>query len=190
MDAGRIGTFSPQEDEFAALLLGEPSLYRVFIDPRRIDQLGGLLLSWRRQMGQQQDEAPLSHGWETFLKAVLAHSPGPLLLKSPNHTFRLPWLAQRFPGARFIWLTRAADDVLASNRRMWTSMMERYSLWSHDPVNLEAFLIKAIENHDELLNWARHTLSDRLYMVKFDEVMNDPSNLVRRLVRQLGVKPK
>jgi hypothetical protein len=43
MDEGYIGTYSPQEDEFAALLLGEPSLYRAFIDPRRIDELTEML---------------------------------------------------------------------------------------------------------------------------------------------------
>jgi hypothetical protein len=48
MDEGYIETFSPQEDEFAALLLGEPSLYRVFIDPRRIDELIVHLEQWRQ----------------------------------------------------------------------------------------------------------------------------------------------
>jgi hypothetical protein len=174
-DDGYIGTFSPQEDEFAALLLGEPSLYRTFIDPRRIDEAIGLLEKWRE--GPKTQVEPLSERWETFLKAVISHTPGRLLLKSPNHTFRLPWLAGKFPDAQFIWITRPVPDVLASNRRMWTAMMERYGCWHHSPATLEAFLRTAIRNHDELLDWARGALCGRIEIVTFQEVMQGGANL-------------
>jgi hypothetical protein len=183
MDEGYIETFSPQEDEFAALLLGEPSLYRAFIDPRRIDELMVQLEQWREPL--DTGVQPLSGRWETFLKAVLAQTPGPLLLKSPNHTFRLPWIAKRFPEARFVWLTRPAPDVLSSNRRMWTSMIERYGLWRHNPTALDAFLRAAIRNHDELLEWARGALSERIHVVTFEETMRDPANVASRLIRDL-----
>jgi hypothetical protein len=186
-DDGHIGTFSPQEDEFAALLLGEPSLYRAFIDPRRFDELTGLLEQWRELLDAEVE--PLSDRWETFLKAVFSLTPGRLILKSPNHTFRLPWLADRFPDAQFIWLTRPMPDVLASNRRMWTAMIERYGLWHHDPAALEAFLRTAIRNHDEILDWARSALSERVYVVPFQEVIKDGANLVSKVLGRLGTRP-
>jgi hypothetical protein len=184
MDDGLVDTFSPQEDEFAALLLGEPSLYRAFIDPRRIGELMDLMRQWRSPLAT--GIAPLSDRWEAFLKAVFVQAPGPLLLKSPNHTFRVQWLAKRFPDAKFIWLTRATSDVLASNRRMWTAMIERYGLWSHDPAALETFLLDAIRNHDGLLDWARAELTERLHVVTFDELMHDRANLTSKLLERLG----
>jgi hypothetical protein len=183
-DDGYIGTFSPQEDEFASLLLGEASLYRAFIDPRRFDELADLLEQWREPLDTKV--TPLSDRWETFLKAVSVQASGRLLLKSPNHTFRLPWLADRFPDAQFIWLTRPMPDVLTSNRRMWTAMIERYGLWHHNPAALDAFLRAAIRNHDELLGWARGALSERVHVVTFEEVIRDRGNLVCRLLRRLG----
>jgi hypothetical protein len=186
-DDGHIGTFSPQEDEFAALLLGEPSLYRAFIDPRRLGELTNLLEQWREPSDTEVE--PLSDRWETFLKGVASQAPvRRLLLKSPNHTFRLPWLADRFPDAQFIWLTRPVPDVLASNRRMWTAMIERYGLWHHDPAGLEAFLQAAIRNHDELLDWAHGALSERIHVVTFQEVIRDGPNLVSRLLGKLGAR--
>jgi omega-hydroxy-beta-dihydromenaquinone-9 sulfotransferase len=185
-DDGHIGTFSPQEDEFAALLLGEPSLYRTFIDPRRIDEAIGLLERWRD--GLKREVEPLSDRWETFLKAVISHAPGRLLLKSPNHTFRLPWLAEKFPNSQFIWLTRPVPEVLASNRRMWTAMIERYGRWHHDPAALDAFLRSAIRNHDELLDWARDALSERISVVTFQEVVHDGANLVSKHLSKLGTR--
>ena len=168
------------------MLLGDPSLYRAFIDPRRIDELTVHLEQWRESI--DTEVKPLSERWETFLKAVLVQTPGPLLLKSANHIFRLPWLAKRFPEARFIWLTRPTPDVLASNRHMWTTMIERYGLWRHSPAALEAFLRTAIRNHDELLDWARGALSDRIHLVMFQEVMQDRANLVSRLLERLGTR--
>jgi hypothetical protein len=185
-DDGYIGTFSPQEDEFAALLLGEPSLYRAFIDPRRLDELMDLLEQWRKPLGTVVK--PLSDRWETFLKAIFSQAPGRLLLKSPNHTFRLPWLADRFPEAQFIWLTRPLPDVFASNRRMWTAMIGRYGLWYHDAADLEAFIRAAIRNHDELLDWARGALSERIHIVPFQEVIHDGANLVSKLLSRLGTQ--
>jgi omega-hydroxy-beta-dihydromenaquinone-9 sulfotransferase len=186
-DEGYIRTFSPQEDEFATLLLGEPSLYRAFIDPRRMEEAIGLLEQWRH--GLKPTVEPLSDRWETFLKAVIAYAPGRLLLKSPNHTFRLPWLADRFPDAQFIWVTRPVPDVFASNRRMWTAMIERYGLWHHQTAALEAFLRAAIRNHDELLDWARSALSERIYVVPFQEVIQNGPSLVSRYLDRLGSRP-
>jgi hypothetical protein len=186
MDRGHIGTFSPQEDEFASLLLGEPSLYRAFIDPRRLVELTALLSQWRDS--GDAEVKPLTDRWEIFLKAVFSMAPGPLILKSPNHTFRLPWLADRFPRARFIWLTRHTSDVLESNRRMWTAMMERYGLWHHDPAALDAFLRAAVRNHNEILDWARGALAGRIQFVTFDEVMRDRESLVPRLIEQLQTR--
>jgi omega-hydroxy-beta-dihydromenaquinone-9 sulfotransferase len=184
MDHGVIGTYAPQEDEFAALLLGESSLYRAFIDPRRLDALVELLDQWKTSMVAAAP--PLSTKWETFLKSVSSLNHGPMLLKSPNHTFRLPWLATRFPEARFIWLTRAKDDVLLSNHRMWSTMMQCYGLWRIKSHILDHFLISAIRSHDEILEWARSTIPERLTVASFDEVMNDRPHLVRRLVGGLS----
>jgi omega-hydroxy-beta-dihydromenaquinone-9 sulfotransferase len=180
MDAGLIDTFSPQEDEFAALLLGETSTYRGFIDPRRFDELEVLLDEWRTC--DKAVKPALSARWETFLRAVLSDAPGRLLLKSPTHTFRLPWLAGRFPRARFIWLTRPIPDVLASNRRMWAAMVERYGHWPLDAGKLDNFLQRAIQNHNEILDWARSSIPERLLIASFNEVVETPANLIARIV--------
>ena len=182
MDEGLVGTFTPQEDEFAALLIGERSLYRAFIDPRRLDELTDLLYQWK---SLDPAAPPLSGRWEIFLKAVSQGRPGPLLLKSPNHTFRLPWLASRFPEAQFVWLTRPKKDVLPSNWRMWSAMIQRYGLWQAEARFLETFLENAIKSHDEIFESAQATLSERIHVVTFEEVMGADSRVVSRLLEEL-----
>jgi hypothetical protein len=68
MDRGRIATFGPQEDEFALLLLGEPSAYRGFIDPRRLDECA------RLTRDVDADELPR---WQTFLRGIASRPGGP-----------------------------------------------------------------------------------------------------------------
>jgi len=183
MDEGRIGTFTPQEDEFAALLLGEDSVYRAFIDPRRLTELASLLRQWQEPLSS--GPSPLSANWEGFLKGVCRGTKNPLILKSPNHTYRLPWLAKRFPAGQFIWLTRSKQDVLASNLTMWAAMIDRYSLWRGDLRMLEKFLECAILNHDELLDWGEKTIPDRIHIVPFERVMQDRATLVSELLSSL-----
>jgi omega-hydroxy-beta-dihydromenaquinone-9 sulfotransferase len=183
MDEGRIGTFTPQEDEFAALLLGEDSVYRAFIDPRRFTELAPLLRQWQEPLSTGL--SPLSANWEVFLKGVSQRTENPLILKSPNHTYRLPWLAKRFPEGQFIWLTRSKQDVLASNLRMWTAMIDRYSLWRGDLRVLEKFLEYAMLNHDALLDWGKTTIPDRVHVVPFERVMQDRATLVSELLSRL-----
>ena len=186
MDVGIIDTYSPQEDEFASLLLGEPSTYRAFIDPRRIGELSYLLDAWRTS--GTSTVAPLSEQWETFLRAVLYGRPvsNRLLLKSPNHTFRLPWLARRFPNAQFIWLTRDRSDVLQSNEQMWALMAERYGQWALTPSDLKRYLIYASDNHDEILDWARQAIPERVHLATFSEAIHQTSSLVDRILGFLG----
>jgi hypothetical protein len=183
MDHLQIDTRSAQEDEFAALVLGEPSLYRAFIDPRRLPELTDLLQQW--QIPGQFGVPQLSDRWETFLKAILQERSGRLLLKSPGHTFRVPWLAARFPGARFIWLTRSAGEILSSNHRMWSAMIDRYGLWRCPAGFLEAFLSAALRVHDEIFDWARVALKGRIEVLTFQEVIRDPTQLAATLFERI-----
>src|SRR5215472_10769897 len=67
MDAGIISSRSPQEDEFATLLLGEESVYRGFIDPRRLPECAARLWS----ADDKADASSLSR-WQIFLRGVAA----------------------------------------------------------------------------------------------------------------------
>lgn len=167
MDLGRISTHSPQEDEFALLLLGEPSIYRGFIDPRRLRSCAEILWS--------SAEVPLGR-WEEFLRGVALEAANVrLLLKSPSHTFRLPALRTLFPRAKFIWMARRADEVLPSNLKMWRAMMKIYALWECPPGVLESFL-------NDMLQAGAHVLArcldemppERMLWVDFEELQVDP----------------
>ncbi len=176
MDEGRIETHTPQEDEFAILLLGEPSAYRGFIDPRRLRACGDHLWSGR--------EGALVR-WQDFLRGLAAGAPGVrLLLKSPNHTFRLPLLSRIFQGARFVWIGRHTGEVLASNARMWRAMMDLYGLWECPAGALEGFLEDMLRAGANMLRWCLEEMpTDRMLWTDFEQLRLHPRETLLRILQ-------
>ena len=178
MDQGRIATAGPQEDEFAILLLGEPSVYRGLIDPRRLIECAAPLWS--------SSEGPMSR-WRDFVRGISQSGTGRLLLKSPSHTFRLPLIREAFPRAQFVWIGRHAGEVLASNHRMWRSMMSLYALWDCPTGTLETFLQDAVRACSTVLeSCVAEMPPDRMLWVDYDRLQTEPATVLRQILRFVG----
>lgn len=180
MDAGIISSRSPQEDEFATLLLGEDSVYRGFIDPRRLRECGAQLWS----ADDSADAFASRSRWHSFIRGVAAASQSQrLLLKSPNHTFRMVALRRCFPRAQFIWMGRRSQEVVASNLKMWRAMMARYALWSCPAGVLEEFLQQALRACTAALARSLEELSHaQLLWVDFDDFHTDPGRVLHAVL--------
>lgn len=178
MDQGRITTRSSQEDEFALLLLGEPSLYRAFIDPRRLRTCSEDL--WSSNEGRLER-------WRDFLRGITQGAPGGrLLLKSPSHTFRLSPLRTLFPRAKFIWVARHPGEVLPSNFKMWRAMMGRYGLWGCPPGILESFLEDMLRACARVLTRCLDEMPpEGMLWVDFEELRADPKGVLVRVLQFL-----
>jgi hypothetical protein len=180
MDAGRIATLGPQEDEFALLLLGERSVYRGFIDPRRLGESAEML------SGAPNDSF---ERWLNFIRGIArSRADGRLLLKSPSHTFRLPFLRSQFPRAKYIWIGRHTGEVLASNVRMWRAMMQRYALWHCPPAMLEEFLLTALRACQDVLKQCLDEMTpENLLWIDFEELQGNPKLVLERVARFLQI---
>lgn len=179
MDGLEIRADSPQEDEFALLTLGVPSAYRAFLMPHRLDELGDTL----------DPDFWLAHPqwlpvWEGFLRGVMRNIENtrrPLILKSPNHTFRLPAILRRFPDAKVVWMARPAAEVFHSNRRMWRAMFELHGLTAPaDPAALDRFLARALDALAQVLEACVEPLPPgRCVVVRHDALRAQPLTTVR-----------
>lgn len=180
MDGGSIRVGAPQEDEFALLLQGAPSLYRGFIDPRRLDELAGGLMN--------TDDRHWVAAWLQFLAGVEVQCDmRRLVLKSPNHSFRVETLAETFPAAHLVWIGRPAAQVWGSNLKMWRAMFDTYALWPCPEGALESFLTLCLQRYIERLQWAlAHLPAERVQWLDFDELYTAAPALLQRLSRGLG----
>lgn len=185
MDAVDVGPRSPQEDEFALLALGVPSLYQGFLDPRRLPDLQPLL---DQAFWQGQASGPWPETLAGFLDLCGKAGQGRLAVKSPNHVFRYRALARRFPRARFVWILRDPADLWASNLRMWRAMTDRYGLWEVPPGGLESFLEAGLEAFRSLLQDLREDGTFRRDLVLgYEEMIRDPERSLRPLSGSLGL---
>jgi hypothetical protein len=184
MDQGHIRTHGPQEDELALLLLGEPSFYRGFIDPRR-------LRGCAEKLWSSSDRSELKR-WLDFIRGITRDSTKgqQLLLKSPSHTFRLPLLRLLFPRAKFVWIGRHVGEVVASNVRMWSAMTDRYGLWNCPPATLEGFLQDMLKACSRVLAQCLDDMPrESMLWVDFEELRTDPKQTLQQVLRFLRPTP-
>ncbi len=130
-DNMRMSYDRPQEDEAALALRGVPSPFLTVAFPRRPPQypeyvdLDGLspraLAAWQA-------------GFRRLLQLLLFRRAGRLVLKSPQHTNRLPVLSAMFPRARFVYMIRDPYVVFPSTIHFWRTMYERYGLQGTVPI--------------------------------------------------------
>ena len=188
MDGMTVAATSPQEDEFALLGLGCPSHYQAFLAPERIEEMMPML-----QQSYWLDDPAWLSTWEWFLRAVLRSAPAekqqlPLLLKSPNHTFRLQAILRRFPASRVIWMARDASEVFHSNRKMWTEMFRLYGAPATCPAAaLDAFLASALNESARALEWCSRNLDpSQLVVIPQSQLAADEAVVMCVLREQWG----
>lgn len=187
MDQISISTFSPQEDEFALMAMGVPSVYRGFLDPRRLPEL--VPLTNQAHWMQKERESWL-RALDTFLAWCREPDNDHLIIKSPNHVFRTYALAAHFPKARFLWILRDPAAVWRSNLKMWQAMIERYSLWTAAKRELEDFLEAAFNAYADLLEEMQSNGSFLLQPAYSYELLTSyPSIVLPELLDSLGLGP-
>ena len=89
-------------------------------------------------------------------------------------------------------MLRDPADVFFSNLKMWKAMIEQYALWDIDPEILDreltAFLAAALRYSSEALLYAVNELPPaRLAVVKYDDTINRPAEVIARIQDRLGI---
>ncbi len=191
MDTLTIATDSPQEDEFGLLSRGVDSVYRAFLMPHRLASLEPLL-EQRHWLTEGRWLAEL----ESFMRDVLRTTPGhdlkapphPVLLKSPNHTFRLQALLQRYPRTRFVWVLRDPTEIFLSNRSMWQQMFDLHGLTSARFGDLDRFITAALHESAAALEACLDAAwSDGpWYAVDMNDLLSQPDRVTRRILAALA----
>jgi hypothetical protein len=183
MDGMFVDALSPQEDEFALLARGAPSVYRAWLDPRRWDEV---LPALEQQTWLALPESQWLADWRTFLGWCMPEGASGLAVKSPNHVFRLQALHRVWPQARFVWTLRDPLETWHSNRKMWRAMTAMYGLWQGRAEDLDRFLAKAMSEYAAALRWAADALDPRtVCYLDFDRLTSATAEVLQGLVGQL-----
>jgi hypothetical protein len=183
MDNMAAGFDHPQEDEFALVNLGSPSPYwrlafpneppchMEFLNMQGVSEEG--LRRWKRDMI-----------W--FVKALTVYQQKPLILKSPPHTGRVELLAELFPDARFIHITRDPESLFASSRNLWPSLQTAQGLQLPENEDLDEFIFDAFERMYRGFDQQRDSIQpNRICDVRYEDLVQDPIGQLERIYDHL-----
>ena len=190
MDDMPLGAEFPQEDEFALCTLGAPTPYTRIAFPNRTPlDLDLLNLDTASPAKVERFRVALDY----FFKALTYHYGGrQLVLKSPPHTGRIRKLAQWYPGARFIHLSRDPIRVFGSTLRLWRTLdrVQGFQLARYSDSQLQDFVIASLRQMYEAYFAQRDTLSpDQLVELRFEDLLADPLGEMQQVYERLRLGP-
>ena len=187
MDNMTAGWELPQEDEFAIMNLGLPSPYRRMAFPRQ-DDVDTDYLDLEGVPATDRDHwAATLH---RFLANVSVASDRPLIVKSPTHTGRVKLLAETFPGAKFVHITRDPRMLYPSTCRLWQSLDDVQGLQritdSADTSRLHDYVIGCFRRMYDAFHRDRDAIDDgHLIDIRYEDLVADPVETIADVYHRL-----
>lgn len=185
MDDMSVSFSHPQEDEFALISLGAPSpLLRTAFpnDPPPY-------LEFLNMEGVAEEDLTT---WKSRLRQFVAmqmHAKGKgLVLKSPTHTGRLQVLAEMFPNAKFIHITRDPYQLFSSTQRLWAVLDEAQSFQVPREEDLDEYVFTALERMYSGFERQRPAVDPaRICDLRYEDLIRDPVGTMERIYSQLDL---
>lgn len=185
MDNMDLSFRTPQEDEFAPLLLTLRSLYLGISFPSRLDDYSRYLSfrdASREEIKQWQD----AFLW--FCKKLTLKNNAALLLKSPAHTARIRLILEIFPEARFVHIHRDPYRVFQSQQHYFDTAVWYTYLQKPDVTAIDDGILRRYQQmYDAFFEDRPLVAEDRFCEVRFDDLENDPVNEMRHIYEKLSL---
>lgn len=183
MDNMQYSWTSPQEDEFALLCMGAPSAYESLLVPSLMAD-PQTLLDLRRRSPEEQER--WKQTFDLLLRELTVQQNKPMVLKSPTHGFKFPFLPSSFPRSRFVIIERNPYEVFASNLKLWKTLLEMYSLESFSSEQIETFVLAAYLAHEEAIaEGVRKLAPGTVSRVRYEDLVADPLREMKRVYSEV-----
>lgn len=185
MDDMSMGVGSPQEDDFALCAYGAPTPYRRIAFPNRPSRDH---LNLNLNDASVEVQRQLRESMNYFLKALTVRYDSQLVLKSPPHTGRLQQLAEWFPGAKFVHMSRHPYKLVPSTMRLWKllDLLQSFQIPKYDDTWLKNYIFECKDlMYTAYFEQRTELPANQLVEVKFEELVADPVAEMNRVYEQL-----
>ncbi len=186
MDDMSVRVNSPQEDDFALCAYGAPTPYRRMAFPNR---KGRDHLQLNLSLAEPNQRVELQKALEHFIKSLtICYNSKRLVLKSPPHTGRVKQLAQWFPQAKFVHLSRHPHKIVSSTMRLWKLLdgIQGFQLPNYDDNWLKNYVFECKDLMYQAYFSQRDLLpSNQLAEVRFESLLEDPNAVMQGVYDQL-----
>jgi hypothetical protein len=176
---------TPEEDEWAIALLGQPSPYLTIAFPN-LPPAHPKYLDLEGVPPRQRD------AWKRtlyrFLQALVYKRPGRPVLKSPTHTARIKPLLEVFPDARFVHIVRSPYHAIPSTLNTFRLVYATHGLQEPNGVGLEDMVFSTYERMFRRLEEGRKLVDPaRFHELRYEDLVKDPAGRLGILYGHLGL---
>jgi hypothetical protein len=187
MDNMRQSFGTPQEDEFAPLLMTLRSVYLGITFPRHEARYAPYM-TFEHVPRVEVEDWKRALLW--FCKKLTLKYGRRLVLKSPPHTARVRLLLELFPQARFVHIHRDPLRVFQSQRHYFDTAIWHTYLQRPDCGQIDAGILMRYNTMYDAFFKDRPLIPDsRFHEVRFDDLERDPVGEVRRIYERLDLGP-
>ncbi len=185
MDNMALKFTSPQEDEFAPLLMTLKSVYLGVSFPEATAH-------YDRYMTFRDVDRVEVETWKAaflrFCKKLSLHDKRALLIKSPPHTARIRTILEMFPDARFVHIHRDPYAVFQSQRHFFDTAGWYTYLQKPDLAAVEEGMINRHETmYDAFYEDLPLIPKGRIHEVRYDDLKADPAGEIAKIYDQLSL---
>lgn len=185
MDNMRLSFQTPQEDEFAPLLMTCCSPYLGISFPKRIEHYSRYL-TFHQATADELETWKRAFVW--FCKKLSLNSQATLLLKSPPHTARVRLLLEMFPEARFVHIHRDPYRVFQSQRHFFDTAIWYTYLQKPNLETIDDGILQRYQTMYDAFFEDQHRIPDSRYCeVRFEDLERDPVQVMRGIYDRLSL---
>jgi hypothetical protein len=185
MDNMRMSVSSPQEDDFALCTLGAPTPYRRIAFPNQPNRDH---LALNLSSASPELQADLHRAMDQFLRTLTVRYQSRLVLKSPPHTGRIKQLAEWFPGAKFIHVSRHPYKLVPSTMRLWRLLdsLQGFQVPKYDETKLKNYIFECKElMYSAYFDQKDSLPANQLAEVRFEDLIANPTDVMSSVYDQL-----
>lgn len=185
MDNVTVTWDTPQEDEYALLMMGLPSFHLSLAFPNHppvcLDYLD-------LDRVPRPDREVWKQNLMRFLQRVVYRRPGRLVLKSPEHMARIPTLLEMFPDARFVRIRRNPYLVVTSIVKMLRAVYAHFGLQTPHYAGLEEFVFTTYPKIVQKFEQGREKIDpSRIHELRYEDLVQDPVGQLRAVYDHLNL---
>lgn len=187
MDNMAAGFERPQEDEFGMVSMGAPTTYYRTAFPNEPTPHMETLNS---RDFSPDDRESFRGALTYFLQALTLGKKKRLVLKSPPHTGRVEMLAEWFPGAKFIHISRDPYAIFPSMKHTWMSLdaAQGFQFRNEYGDEMDEFIFDCYERMYKDFDEQRAAVAPENWCeVRYEDLAADPIGQVERIYEQLDL---
>ncbi|MBD3189719.1 MAG: sulfotransferase [Candidatus Heimdallarchaeota archaeon] len=186
MDNVIMGSDEPTEEEYSIGAYDKYGFYNGFIFPRNFDQY-----SKYNSFDEcsPQDVKNWKKRYYFFVqKMTLKYNGNMLFLKNPANTYRIKYILEMFPNAKFVHIYRNPYKMYASTLKFFREVFEIYALQTWDDEEMQQGILRNYREMYEKLAEERHLIpEDRIIDIQYEEFLKEPMKHIERIYKELDI---